>query len=194
MATVLFVDIRGFTSVFEQLSAERAVPWLNRGLAEMTEEIMRRNGVVARFIGDSIMAVFGAPVPRATDEELAADAYNAICAALALGPTLDDLNREFSAQGLPPIRVRVGINTGTMTQCSVGTYRRMEFTVLGDAVNTASRLESYVMEDDGATVRVLIGERTMQLAGERFVTRAVGSIALKGKGVPVTLTQVLSVR
>src|ERR1700682_4180406 len=110
MATVLFVDIRGFTSVCEQLSAERAVPWLNRGLAEMTEEIMRRNGVVARFIGDSIMAVFGAPVPRPTDAELPADAYNAICAAVALRPALDALNRQFSAQGLPPIRVRVGIN------------------------------------------------------------------------------------
>ena len=193
-ATVLFVDIRGFTAVFEQLPAERAVPWLNRGLAAMTEEIMRRNGVVARFIGDSIMAVFGAPVPRTTEAEIAEDAFNAIRAGLATGSALEALNREFSAEGLPPMRVRIGINTGTLTQCSVGTSLRMEFTVLGDAVNIASRLESFAMHDDGATARVLIGEETMRLAGARFETRSVGSMALKGKAIPVALTQVLSVR
>ena len=191
VATVMFVDIRGFTTVFEQLPAERAVPWLNRGLAAMTEAVMRHNGVVARFIGDSIMAVFGAPVPRANEAEIATDAHNAVRAALALGEALDKLNAEFSAESLPPMRVRVGINTGTMTQCSVGTRRRMEFTMLGDAVNTASRLESFAMPDDGATVRILIGPRTMEIAGARFRTREVGSILLKGKETPVMLYQVL---
>jgi adenylate cyclase len=191
-ATVLFLDIRGFTSVFEQLPGERAVPWLNTGLAEMTEAIMKHQGVVARFIGDSIMAVFGAPVPRATADQVAADARNAIESALEVGRVLARLNAEFSARSLPPIRVRVGINTGTMTQCSVGTERRMEFTLLGDAVNTASRLESYAMPDDGAPVRILIGERTMRLAGAGFATREVGSIALKGKEVPVMLYQVMA--
>jgi adenylate cyclase len=190
-ATVMFLDIRGFTTVFEQLPADRAVPWLNRGLAAMTEAIMRHNGVVARFIGDSIMAVFGAPVPRVTDAEIATDAHNAVRAALALGPVLERLNAEFSAQSLPPMRIRVGVNTGTMTQCSVGTDRRMEFTMLGDAVNTASRLESYAMPDDGANVRILIGPRTMEIAGARFRTREVGSILLKGKETPIMLFQVL---
>jgi adenylate cyclase len=192
VATVLFLDVRGFTSVFEQLPAERAVPWLNRGLAEMTDAVMEHQGVVARFIGDSIMAVFGAPVPRATEAEMAADARNAILAGLEVGRVLERLNAEFSAESLPASRVRVGINSGTMTQCSVGTQRRMEFTLLGDTVNTASRLESHAMPDDGATVRILIGERTMQLAGHGFRTRDVGSIALKGKEHPVMLFQVLS--
>jgi CHASE2 domain-containing sensor protein/class 3 adenylate cyclase len=190
VATVMFLDIRSFTTVFEQLPADRAVPWLNRGLAAMTETIMRHNGVVSRFIGDSIMAVFGAPVPRANDAEIATDAHNAVRAALALGPALDKLNAEYSAESLPPMRIRVGINTGTMTQCSVGTDRRMEFTMLGDAVNTASRLESYGMPDDGRTVRILIGPRTMEIAGARFRTHEVGSIALKGKEKPVMLYQV----
>src|SRR6185295_16563791 len=138
-----------FTTVFEQLPAERAVPWLNRGLATMTDAIMRHEGVVARFIGDSIMAVFGAPVPRQSEAQVARDARSALDAALALQAALEALNHEFSAESLPQMRVRVGINTGSMTQCSVGTDRRMEFTLLGDAVNTASRLESYTMPDDG---------------------------------------------
>ena len=191
VATVLFLDIRGFTTAFEQLAAEQAVPWLNRGLAAMTESVMRHQGVVARFIGDSIMAVFGAPVPRASDEQVAEDACNAVRAALELRAVLAGLNEEFSARSLPRMRIRVGINTGNMTQCSVGTQRRMEFTLLGDAVNTASRLESYAMEDDGNDVRILIGERTMELAGAQFQTRPVGSILLKGKGVPVKLFQVV---
>jgi adenylate cyclase len=191
VATVLFLDIRGFTTAFEQLTAEQSVPWLNRGLAAMTESIMRHQGVVARFIGDSIMAVFGAPVPRANDEQVAADARNAVRAALEMRSVLAGLNQEFSARSLPRMRIRVGINTGNMTQCSVGTDRRMEFTLLGDAVNTASRLESYAMEDDGQDVRILISERTMELAGAQFQARPVGSILLKGKEVPVKLFQVV---
>jgi len=145
---------------------------------------------VARFIGDSIMAVFGAPVPRQSEAQVARDARSALDAALALQAALEALNHEFSAESLPQMRVRVGINTGSMTQCSVGTDRRMEFTLLGDAVNTASRLESYTMPDDGTVVRILAGERTIELAGVGFSARAVGSILLKGKEVPVTFFQV----
>ena len=95
---------------------------------------------------------------------------------VAFGPALDRLNSEFSTEGLPSIRVRIGINTGKMTQCSVGTSRRMEFTVLGDAVNTASRLESFDLPDDGSTARVLVAERTLELAGGDFATRSVGEL------------------
>jgi len=193
-ATVLFLDIRGFTTIFEKLPADKAVPWLNRGLGVMTETLMDHKGVVARFIGDAILACFGAPLPRETERELAQDARNAVQAALAIGPALDRLNSEFSAEGLPSIRVRIGINTGKMTQCSVGTSRRMEFTVLGDTVNVASRLESFDLPDDGSTARVLVGERTLALAGGDFATRSVGELMLKGKSVPVPVHQVLSKR
>ena len=190
-ATVLFLDIRGFTSVMEKLPSERSVTWLNRGLSEMTEAIMRNRGVVTRFSGDAIMAVFGAPIPHAARPEIETDARNAILAALAIAPALDRLNAQSAAEVLPPIRVRIGINSGTMVQCSVGAARRMEFTLLGDAVNTAARLESFALDDDGATVRILIGERTMELAGARFETTAIGSLPLKGKDQAVAIHQVL---
>lgn len=192
LASVFFVDIRGFTTVTERMAPERTVPWLNRGLAVMTETLMEHHGVVARFVGDQILGLFGAPVPRGSEEEIAEDARDAVRCALAIGPALERLNAEFAAEGLPAIRVRIGINSGPMTQCSVGTRSRMEFTVLGDSVNTAARLESYAMDDDGATVRVLVGQRTRELLGDAFRTREVGTLLLKGKDIPVTVHQVLS--
>jgi adenylate cyclase len=194
VATIFFLDIRGFTTVSEKLDAARVVPWLNRGLTVMIDEIMRHEGVVTRFAGDAVMAIFGSPVPRHTEEARAKDAVNAIDAALAIGPALDRLNAQYVEEGLPKIRVRIGINTGQVTQCSVGASNRTEFTVLGDPTNTASRLESYAMEDAGETVRILIGDETFRCVGERYDVRLVGSIALKGKELPVTVRQVLSRR
>jgi adenylate cyclase len=104
------------------------------------------------------------------------------------------LNARYDVEGLPHIRVRIGINTGTVMQCSVGAADRAEFTVLGDAVNTASRLESYEMEDRGEAARVIIGEETFRLAGGRYETQLVGSIQLKGKENLVTLRQVSTKR
>ncbi|HET7731709.1 MAG TPA: CHASE2 domain-containing protein [Usitatibacter sp.] len=190
-ATVLFLDIRGFTTVIEKLPREVAVSWLNRGLAAMTQAIMRNGGVVTRFSGDAIMAVFGAPVPRTTRTGHEADARNALSAALAIAPALDHLNKQSAAERLPPIRVRIGIDSGPVVQCSVGAQQRMEFTLLGDTVNTAARLESYPMDDDGATARILVSDRALALAGPGFDTRLVGTLALKGKQEAVTLHQVL---
>ena len=193
-ATIFFLDIRSFTTVSEKLEPGRVVPWLNGGLTVMIGEIMRHRGVVTRFAGDAIMAIFGSPVPRETEEARALDAANAIDAGLAIGPALDALNAKYEAQGLPKIRVRIGINTGSVTQCSVGAADRTEFTVLGDPTNTASRLESYSMEDGGETARILIGDETFRYAGERYEVRLIGSIPLKGKEIPVTVRQVLSKR
>lgn len=194
VATMFFMDIRSFTTVSEKLEPQRVVPWLNRGLTAVINAVTSHRGVVTRFAGDAVMAVFGSPVPRTTEAEWAVDAADAIDAALAVGPALDRVNAAFVDEGLPPIRVRVGVNTGSVTQCSVGGADRTEFTVLGDAVNTASRLESYTMDDGGETARVLIGEETFRLAGDRYETRLVGEIILKGKEKPVALRQVLGKR
>jgi len=160
----------------------------------MIGEIMGKTGVVTRFAGDAIMAMFGSPVPRTNEAEFALDAMHAIEAGLAIGPALDRLNAQLEAEGLPRIRVRIGINTGLITQCSVGAADRTEFTVLGDATNVASRLESYTMEDRGETARILIGDETFRLAGSHYEVALVGSITLKGKEQPVTVRQVLSKR
>ena len=192
VATMFFLDVRSFTTVSEKLEPARLVAWLNRGLSAMIGEITRNHGVVTRFAGDAIMAIFGSPVPRETEEARARDAMNAIDAALAVGPALDRLNAEFLSEGLPAIRVRIGVNTGVVTQCSVGAADRAEFTVLGDATNTASRLESYTMEDRGETARILIGEETFRYAGHHYATEMVGDLQLKGKEKAVTVRQVLS--
>jgi len=189
VATVFFLDIRSFTTVTEKLGAG-TVPWLNRGLGAMTDIVLRNRGVVTRFVGDQIMAVYGVPVPRADDATIRRDARSAVQTAIEIGQRLDAVNVENTAEGLPPIRVRIGINTGNVTQGAVGSSLRFEFTVLGDAVNTAARLESYATEDDGASARVLIGESTYRLCGEHFRCEPLGALNLKGKVETVNVYRV----
>lgn len=192
VATVFFVDIRGFTTTTERLKPEATIEWLNQGLTAMSNAIMTNQGVITRFAGDAMMALFGSPVSKLSASEHALDAENAIRAGLAIGINLDALNKKFADEGLPLIRVRVGIQTGSMIQGSIGGHDRMEFTVLGDAVNTASRLESYRMDDDGGAVRILIGEPTFEMAGRKFNTKLVGDLTLKGKVNTVKVYQVMA--
>ncbi|NJD62807.1 MAG: CHASE2 domain-containing protein [Deltaproteobacteria bacterium] len=188
-ATVLFVDVRSFTSVTERLGP-RMVSWLNRGLSTMTEAVMRNRGVVTRFVGDQIMAVFGVPVPRTAEEEIRSDARRAVEAALEIRDRLTALNSEFKSEGLPEFRVRIGLSSGTVTQGAVGSTDRFEFTVLGDVVNTAARLESYADSDDGSHARILISAATYGLCTQCIDCELLGSLALKGKDSQVTVFRV----
>lgn len=190
VATAFFVDIRGFTTTTERLKPEDTIEWLNQGLGTMSDAIMVNHGVITRFAGDAMMALFGSPIPRTSPIDQARDAENAVRAGLAIGVNLDALNKKYAAAGQPLLRVRVGIQTGHMVQGSIGGRDRMEFTVLGDAVNTASRLESYSMEDDGDSVRILIGEPTFEMTGYKFDTMIVGDLTLKGKVNTVKVYQV----
>ncbi len=189
-ATVLFLDIRSFTTHTEVLGT-RSIGWLNRGLAPLTDIVLGRKGVVTRFVGDQIMAVFGVPFPRTEPAQIAADALAAVETALDIRMKLEELGRELEGEGLPAIRVRIGINTGTMTQGSVGSRSRFEFSVFGDAVNAAARLESYATEDDGTAARVLVSEATYRLCEGRFRCESLGALALKGKAEPVVVYRVL---
>ena len=190
VATAFFVDIRGFTTTTERLKPEATIAWLNQGLSTMSDAIMANQGVITRFAGDAMMALFGSPIPRLSASHQASDAESAVRAGLAIGANLDKLNKKFADTGQPLLRVRVGIQTGPMVQGSIGGSDRMEFTVLGDAVNTASRLESYAMDDDGNSVRILIGEPTFEMIGHKFETKIVGDLVLKGKVNTVKVYQV----
>jgi len=138
--TVLFSDIRSFTSISETMEPRALLDFLNEYFSSMVESVLRHRGVVDKFMGDAIMAVFGAPVPEP------GDALNAIKAALEMRANLMKINEAFKARGLPEIRTGIGLHSGQVVAGNMGHVERMEYTVIGDAVNLASRLESLTKE------------------------------------------------
>ena len=188
--SVLFADIRSYTTITEKLPIPVMVAWLNRAISAMTSAVMENGGVVTKFAGDQVMAVFGVPIPRVVGGDLSSDAAHTIDAGLDIGRRLAALNEEFAKENLPAVRVRVGIYSGEVVQAGLGSEDRFEFTVLGDVVNIASRLESYTTEDDGATARVLIGESTRSLVEGNFRIEPLGEIPLKGKTVMINVFRV----
>ncbi|MEW6220512.1 MAG: adenylate/guanylate cyclase domain-containing protein [Thermodesulfobacteriota bacterium] len=191
-ATVLFTDLVGFTTLAEGLSPAALLAWLNEYLTAMAEEVSAHGGIVNKYIGDAIMAVFGVPLAREGDSGAAADAGRAVACALAMGRRLAQLNRRWHETGQPLVGMRIGIATGPLVAGSVGAARRLEYTVLGDTVNTAARLESYdkasFRPDPLRTpCRVLVTGATWTLVADRFQAESVGQIQLRGKGetVPV---------
>ena len=169
---------------------------LNEYLRHMSDVVLAHRGVVNKFIGDSVMAVFGDPLPSVTPEAVADDAARAVRSALGMRRRLAELNAEWEAQGLGIFRMRVGIFTGPLVAGSVGGRERLEYTVIGDTVNTASRLESFdkkVMDPDIAAdgCRILIGARTRELAGPTFRCRRLGEVALKGRDAPAAVFGVI---
>lgn len=193
IATVLFTDIQGFTSISESMEPARLMDWLNIYMEAMTEVVMMHGGVVNKYIGDAVMALFGVPTPRQSATEIAADATRAVECALAMGQRLQQLNPDWAQQGLPRITMRVGIHTGPLVAGSLGGSRRLEYTVLGDTVNIASRLESFEKNDHhapGSACRVLIGESTFDYLNGRFQAVEVSKVKLKGKQQGITVYRV----
>ena len=181
--TILFSDIRSFTTLSEKMDDPQAlVKLLNEYFTEMVGIVMEHDGVVDKYIGDAIMAVFGAPVPKETD------ALNAVKAAVRMRQALRKLNARLTARGVDPIKTGIGIHTGSVVAGNIGSDRRMEYTVIGDAVNLASRLESSTKE---LHVNVLISEDTYNLVKDHVQTRAVKEILVKGKTKPVMTYEVL---
>lgn len=141
-ATVLFMDIRGFTSIAEALPSQKLLPWLNQYFETMTDCIMQHGGMVDKYIGDAIMAVFGAPLPRTQPEDIQADAIAALHAALEMHQRLKSLNCHLRAQNLPTIKFGIGIHTGPLIGGTVGNRHRLNYSLFGDTVNIAARLET----------------------------------------------------
>lgn len=190
-ATVMFTDIRGFTSISERLEPEVLFDWLNAYMEAMTKVVTEHRGMLNKYIGDSIMVVFGTPVPRTSDDEVALDARRAADCALAMGEALEVLNALFVQQGWPVIEVRVGISTGILTAGTLGSSQRLEYTVIGDTVNSAARLEQLrdlpVADIPDSACRILIGASTFQHLDASYRAREIDSVYLKGKAEPVSV-------
>lgn len=187
-ATVMFTDIRGFTTISEDMEPQVLFDWLNGYMEVMSSIVMQHQGVINKYIGDAIMALFGVPIPHTQPDEIAADARAAVDAALEMRTAIEGMNRQ--RPGLPALGMRIGIYSGPLAAGTLGSAQRVEYTVIGDTVNIASRLESYKGVEDNEACRILIGAATRELIGERYRTSLVGSIQLKGKAQPITIYQV----
>lgn len=169
--TVLFSDIRGFTSISESLDAASLKALLNRFFTPVTRVIFEHGGTIDKYVGDMVMAFWGAPLEDPRHREHALDA------ALAMLEEVERLKPDFRAQGLPEISIGIGLNTGSMNVGDMGSSYRRAYTVLGDAVNLGARLES-ITKYYGA--RLLVGEETRDPV-DGFVFRQVDRIQVKGK-------------
>ena len=183
--SVLFSDIRGYTTLTENLEAEEVVKMLNEYFESMVEAIFHYKGTLDKYIGDAIMAVFGSPLP------LEDHAWKAVQTAVEMRKRLVAFNANRARQHLPDIRVGIGINSDTVISGNIGSSRRMEFTAIGDGVNLGSRLEGASKQYG---VDIVISENTYEACGDRVWARELDRIRVKGKNQPVSVYQLLGLR
>jgi len=181
--TLFFSDLAGFTGLSEKLAPEAVVALLNEYLSRMTEIILEEEGVVDKFEGDAIMAFWGAPLEQPDQ------AVRACRAALRQQKALREFNAALAHQGLPPLAMRIGINTGEAVVGNLGSHRRFDYTVIGDAVNLAARLEGLNKYYDTA---ILVSEETAAAVGRALELLEVDLVAVKGRERPVRVFQVLA--
>ncbi|MEB3291745.1 MAG: adenylate/guanylate cyclase domain-containing protein [Synechococcales bacterium] len=191
-ASVLFTDIKDFSTISERTDPEELMEWLNEYMDAMTKVVFEHGAVVDKFIGDAVMAVFGVPIARTTPKEVSEDAVSAVRCAIGMGKALEELNGQWAQQGKPEIKMRVGISTGTVVTGSLGGKQRMDYTAIGDTVNIAARLESFDKSIDGGICRILISDATYTLLKDGFPAKAIGSVQLKGREQPTEVYQILS--
>jgi adenylate cyclase len=182
--TVLFADIRSFTSISESLSAEELKSMLNQYFTPITKVIFDHDGTIDKYVGDMVMAFWGAPLEDKNH------AQNGILAALEMQKVTLELSEQFVAKGLPEIKIGIGLNTGVMNVGDMGSSYRRAYTVLGDAVNLGSRLES-ITKFYGADI--LVGERTAELCPE-ILFSFIDRIQVKGKDEPIAVYRPLGLK
>jgi adenylate cyclase len=196
IATVVFTDLVGSTTVAEKLTPAALMDWLNMYMNAMAQQVIIHGGIIDKYMGDAIMALFGVPLARSTEAEIGRDAVRAVECAVAMERTLKELNRAWQEQQAPMIGMRLGIYTGPLVAGSLGGTQRLEYTVIGDTVVTASRLESvdkhlFVPDHLEHPCRIFIGETTRRYLGDRFQTRRVGEVRLKGQDRVTPIYQVI---
>jgi adenylate cyclase len=195
MVTVLFTDLKNYSTISEGMTPPELIAWVNECQGALTRHVEKNRGMVFCFMGDGMMAVFGAPIPRQTETEQAEDAVNAVKAAQGMSEEIRQMNARWKSEGKPLAGLRVGIFTGEAMAGDLGSNDYLEYSVIGDTVNTASRLESVDKEGEltGGEVecRILIGELTYKYVGSQFTARHVGAINLKGKAGKTEIYNVL---
>ena len=177
--TILFADIRGITRISEHAPPEKIVQLLNRYFSAMTDIIFAHGGTLDKYLGDGLMALFGAPTVTPND------ASNALSTAVAMQRRLIGINVELHEEGFPEIGIGIGLHTGEVTVGYIGSERRSEYTAIGDTVNTASRLES-----NAKGGQILVSEATAKAARSRYTLTPREPISVKNREQPVPLFEV----
>ncbi len=180
-ATIMFADIRNFTTISERNSPQETVSMLNEYFSLMVDIIHSYEGILDKYIGDALLAVFGAPFPSGNDPD------QAVKTAIDMLDVLEEFNRKRRAEGKGPINIGIGISTNNVLSGNIGSLKRMDYTVIGDGVNIASRLEG-VNKIYGT--RILISEFTYHKLTEYYVCREIDLIRVKGKFNPVGIYQI----
>ena len=182
IATVLFSDVRGFTTLTEELGAQGTVELLNEYFTIMVDCITREEGMLDKFIGDAIMAAFGMPFPHDDDED------RGVRAAISMITELWQWNTQRETRGQKPVDMGIGLNTDTVVSGNIGSPKRMDYTMIGDGVNLAARLESACKQ---YSARILISENTFKKLKGTYRVRNIDLVVVKGKTKPVSVYEVL---
>ena len=181
--TVLFSDIRGFTAIAEAMGPDAIARFLSEYFTEMVEVIFEHGGTLDKFIGDAIMALWGAPIAHADDAD------RALRAAVAMQRAITRLNQRWLSQGRPEIGVGIGINHGEVFAGNIGSHRRLEYTVIGDAVNVAARLCA-----EAAPGEILVTESVLRMARDQVASEYLPEMTLRGKAQMVQVYRVAGVQ
>ncbi|HEY6248964.1 MAG TPA: adenylate/guanylate cyclase domain-containing protein [Candidatus Angelobacter sp.] len=177
--TVMFADIRNFTPMSQNMEPERVVEILNEYFSRVTDVIFDYRGMLDKYIGDAVMAVFGTPISKGDD------AAHCVEAAIQIQKLLMEMNRDAGARRWPELRVGIGINSGIVTAGNIGSLRRIDYTVIGDTVNIASRLASNAAGD-----QILISDSTAGELGDKFQLEALPPLKVKGRSTPLDVFNV----
>ncbi|WP_341526297.1 GAF domain-containing protein [Nostoc sp. UHCC 0302] len=184
--TILFSDIRGYTTLTENIGAAEVVSLLNQYFETMVEAVFNYEGTLDKFIGDALMAVFGAPLPLTENH-----AWRAVQSALDMRHRLEEFNQRQIIQAQPQIQIGIGISSGEVVSGNIGSRKRMDYTVIGDSVNLSSRLEA-VTKEYGCDI--LLSEFTYQMCSDRIWTRQLDKIRVKGKHQAVNIYELIGDR